>query len=83
MEGRGRFLTNTVNEFANIYLLASPNTEYIPVYYRQHKNSKQLVSWTLSIVYISIKLQRFGSWIFFRLQVKKGRTKTLTDGPPG
>jgi hypothetical protein len=25
----------------------------------------------LSIVYISIKLQRFGSWIFFRLQVKK------------
>jgi hypothetical protein len=25
--------------------------------------------WTLSIVYTSIKL-RFGSWIFFRLQVK-------------
>jgi hypothetical protein len=27
--------------------------------------------WTLSIVYISMKLQRFGSWIFFRLRVKK------------
>jgi hypothetical protein len=26
---------------------------------------------TLSIVYISIKLQCFGNWIFFRLQVKK------------
>jgi hypothetical protein len=25
----------------------------------------------LTIVYISIKLQRFGSWIFFRLQVRK------------
>jgi hypothetical protein len=28
------------------------------------------VFWALSIVYISIKLQRFGSWIFFRLQVE-------------
>jgi hypothetical protein len=26
---------------------------------------------TLSIVYISIKLQHFVSWIFFRLQVEK------------
>jgi hypothetical protein len=25
----------------------------------------------LSIVHISIKLQRFRSWVFFRLQVKK------------
>jgi hypothetical protein len=42
-----------------------------------------VVSWTLSIVYISIKLQRFGSWIFFCLQVKKkGRTKTLVVEPP-
>jgi hypothetical protein len=31
--------------------------------------------WTLSIVYISIKLERFGNWIFFRLQV--------AVGPPG
>jgi hypothetical protein len=34
------------------------------------------VFWTLSIVYISIKFQHFGSWIFFRLQVK-GMTETL------
>jgi hypothetical protein len=31
----------------------------------------------LSIIYILIKLQRFGSWIFFRLQVKRGRRETL------
>jgi hypothetical protein len=35
----------------------------------------------LSYVYISIKLQHFGSWIFFRLQVKKGKTKTLPVWP--
>jgi hypothetical protein len=29
------------------------------------------VFWTMSIVCVSIKLQRFGSWIFFRLQVKR------------
>jgi hypothetical protein len=29
-------------------------------------------------------LQRFGNWIFFRLQVKKtGRTETVAVGPPG
>jgi hypothetical protein len=32
--------------------------------------SVKAVFWTLPIVCISIKL-RFGSWIFFRLQVKK------------
>jgi hypothetical protein len=32
---------------------------------------KSFSFWTLSIVYISIKSQRFGSWIFFRLQVKR------------
>jgi hypothetical protein len=37
----------------------------------------------LSIVYILIKLPRFGSWIFFRLQVKRGMTETLAVGPPG
>jgi hypothetical protein len=37
--------------------------------------------WTLSIVYILIKLLRFGSWIFFRLEVKKGRTETVAVGP--
>jgi hypothetical protein len=35
----------------------------------------------LSIVYISIKLQRFGSWIFFRLQVKKEGQKPQLLGP--
>jgi hypothetical protein len=46
--------------------------------------SVKVVFWSLSIVYISIKLQRFGSWIFFHLQVKKkGRTETLAVGPPG
>jgi hypothetical protein len=34
------------------------------------KPVKVFFFWTLPIVYISIKL-RFGSWIFFRLQVKK------------
>jgi hypothetical protein len=33
--------------------------------------------WTSFIVYISIELQRFGSWIFFRLQVKKEGQKPL------
>jgi hypothetical protein len=41
------------------------------------------VFWTMSIVYILIKLQRFGSWIFFHLLVKRGRTETLAVGPPG
>jgi hypothetical protein len=36
--------------------------------------------WTLSIVYISIK-SRFGSWIFFRLQVKKEGPKSQLLGP--
>jgi hypothetical protein len=46
--------------------------------------SVKAVFWTLSIVYISIKLQRFGSWILFRLQVKKkGGAETLAVGPPG
>jgi hypothetical protein len=36
-----------------------------------------------NFVYISIKLQHFGSWIFFRLKVKKGRTETQAVGPPG
>jgi hypothetical protein len=35
----------------------------------------------LSIVYILIKLLCFGSWIFFRLQIKGGRTETLAVGP--
>jgi hypothetical protein len=39
--------------------------------------------WTLSIVHILIKLLRFGSWIFFRLRVKRGRTETLAVGLPG
>jgi hypothetical protein len=39
--------------------------------------------WTLSIVYIPIKLQRFGSWIFFRLQVKRKDRIPLVVGPPG
>jgi hypothetical protein len=43
----------------------------------------KIVFWTLFIVYISIKLQHFGSWIFFCLQVKKRRTETLAVGPPG
>jgi hypothetical protein len=42
-----------------------------------------MVFWTLSIVCISIKLQHFRSWIFFRLHVKEGRTKTPAVGPPG
>jgi hypothetical protein len=46
-------------------------------------NFAKAVYWTLSIVYISIKLHRFGSWIFFRLQVKKGRTETPAVGLPG
>jgi hypothetical protein len=37
---------------------------------------------TLSIVYILIELLRFGSWIFFRLQVKR-KDRTLAIGPPG
>jgi hypothetical protein len=41
----------------------------------------KIVFLTLFIVHISIKLQHFGSWIFFRLQV--GRTKPLAVGPPG
>jgi hypothetical protein len=39
--------------------------------------------WTLSIVYILIKLQRFGSWIFFRLQVNRGEERNLAVGPSG
>jgi hypothetical protein len=35
----------------------------------------------LSIVYILIKLLRFGSWSLFRLQIKRGRTETLAVGP--
>jgi hypothetical protein len=38
--------------------------------------------WTLYIVYILIKLLHFGSWIFFRLQVKR-KDRTLAVGPPG
>jgi hypothetical protein len=33
--------------------------------------SVKAIFWALSIVYILIKLLRFGSWIFFRLQVKR------------
>jgi hypothetical protein len=34
--------------------------------------SVKAVFWTVSIAYISIKiLQSFGSWIFFRLKVKR------------
>jgi hypothetical protein len=39
----------------------------------------KFVFWTLSIVCMSLKSQRFGSWIFFRLQVKNGRTETHLD----
>jgi hypothetical protein len=35
------------------------------------------VFFTLSIVYILIQLPRFGSWIFFRLQVKRGLASDL------
>jgi hypothetical protein len=38
------------------------------------------VFWYFSIVYISIKL-RFGSWIFFRLQIKKEGQKPQLLGP--
>jgi hypothetical protein len=41
--------------------------------------SVKVVFWTLSIAYISIKL-RFGSWIFFCLQVKKEGQKHLLLG---
>jgi hypothetical protein len=40
-------------------------------------NFAKVVFWNSSIIYISIKLQRFRSWVFFRLQVKKERTETL------
>jgi hypothetical protein len=33
----------------------------------EYTESVEMVFWTLSIVCISTKLQRFGSWIFFRL----------------
>jgi hypothetical protein len=42
--------------------------------------SVKVFFWTLSIVYISIKL-RFGSWIFFRFQVKKEGQKPSLLGP--
>jgi hypothetical protein len=42
------------------------------------------VFWTLFIVYILIKLLRFGGWIFFRLQVKrKDRNPGLNLAQPG
>jgi hypothetical protein len=37
----------------------------------------------LSIVYISIKAQHFGSWIFFRLQVKRKDLPGLRLAQPG
>jgi hypothetical protein len=40
-------------------------------------NLQKAVFWTLSIVCILIKPQRFGSWIFFRLQVKKGSIHSI------
>jgi hypothetical protein len=46
-----------------------------------HPYSVIAIFCTLSIVHILIKLLHFGSWIFFRLQVKRGRTETLVVGP--
>jgi hypothetical protein len=37
---------------------------------------------TLPIVYNSIKLQRSGSWVSFRLSLKMARTETVPVGPP-
>jgi hypothetical protein len=36
--------------------------------------------WTSSVVFISIRLQRFGNSTFLRLQLKRKRTETLTVG---
>jgi hypothetical protein len=69
---------------------STPFKEPEGVHCHAHSNPQLLISLIcksgfldLSIVYISIKLQRFGSCIFIRLQVKKGRTETLAVGPPG
>jgi hypothetical protein len=51
-----------------------PERAYKPMdmhFLLKHFKFVKAVFWTLSIVHISIKLQRFGSWIFFRLQVKR------------
>jgi hypothetical protein len=45
--------------------------------------SEPIVFWTLSIIrikYKNMKLRRFGSWFFFRLQVK-GREAPTQMGP--
>jgi hypothetical protein len=42
-----------------------------------------LFFWTMSIVHVSIKLLHFGSWIFFRLQVKRKDKNPICWTCPG
>jgi hypothetical protein len=49
----------------------------------QYTFCNSVLFWALSIVYILIKLLRFGSWIFFRLQVKKGEDRNPSCWAPG
>jgi hypothetical protein len=68
-----RFLCTDLNMFDSKHL--QPNK--IPLQFFESS------FWTFCIVFVSIKLQRFVSYIFFRFQVKKKRIEPLAVGDPG